>query len=131
MTTPNLYDFNDVSDLPEALAARMTSPGGVVNPLVAILLDIVTAANGAGVKVLTMRQIETIAFRMDIDVKSQQSLRTALNVSVLAGNLVKPTRQSYSLPGLPVEVPTSTPVEPEAEVVPVDATDDTDADPLA
>lgn len=93
----NLYDFDNVSDLPTELAARMTSPGGVVNPLVAIALSIVEDAALAGLTVLTIRQIETIAFRTGVEVKSQQSLRGALNVSVTAGKLVKPSRQSYSV----------------------------------
>lgn len=119
----NLYDFTDVSDLPEALAARMKAPVGAANPLVAKVLGIVTDANEAGLKVLTIRQIETIAFRLEIEVKSQQSLRTALNANVTNGYLAKPSRQSYSLPGLPVTV---------GEVAgpsPVDVADETD--PLA
>lgn len=130
MTSVNLYDFNDVSDLPTELAERMKAKVGGANPLVAKVLAIVTDAAAADLSVLTIRQIETIAFRMGVEFKSQQSLRTALNANVINGELVKPSRQSYSLPGLPVSVETP-PVADVSEVVETGGTDADDIDPLA
>ena len=94
----NLFDFTDVSDLPEDLAKRMTS-GGVVNPNVATYAAIVEAGAEAGVAALNISQIEAVATRMGIDpVASQQTIRNALNIAVKGNRLVKPSRQTYGVP---------------------------------
>lgn len=133
MTASNLYDFNDVSDLPTELAERMKAKVGGTNPLVAKVLAIVTDAAAADLSVLTIRQIETIAFRMGVEFKSQQSLRTALNANVINGELVKPSRQSYSVAGdaAPVADVSEVVETGGTEIVPDAGTDADEVDPLA
>ena len=133
----NLYDFNDLSDLPEALSARL-STSAVANPNVGVYADIIAKASEAGLKVLSITQIEAIAVRMGLTVKSQQTIRTALNSGVKAGLLVKPSRQSYAIVESPVDVTDETvpaaPVAPEAPVAPaapVADASDAQIDPLA
>jgi len=92
----NLFDFTDLSDLPEELAGRMAG-STAVNPNVAIYAGIVQAGAQAGATPLSISQIEAVARRMGIEVKSQQSIRGALNAAVAAGTLMKPTRQTYDV----------------------------------
>jgi len=134
-TMTNLFDFTDVSDLPEDLAKRMTS-GGSVNPNVETYSAIVEAGAVAGVAALNISQIEAVATRMGIDpVASQQSIRNALNLAVKGNRLIKPSRQTYGVKVVDtadtadttaVEVPTvAEPVTLQAVPAPIDD------DPLA
>ena len=140
----NLYDFNDLSDLPEALSARL-STSAVANPNVAVYADIIAKASEAGLKVLSITQIEAVAVRMGLTVKSQQTIRTALNSGVKAGLLVKPTRQSYAIAekGVvgesteqPVDVtdettPAANGIDHDVPTLPVATAADAQIDPLA
>lgn len=91
----NLYDFNDLDDLPDDLAKRL-STSAVANPNVGVYAGIVKAACEAGLKIMSIGQIEAVAHRMGITVKTQQTIRTALNSGVKAGLLFKPSRQTYA-----------------------------------
>lgn len=94
----DLYDFSDVSDLSDSLKGRLTAGGSRTNPLVAVYLDIVVKARSdGGIEVINISQVEAIAERMKLPSKSQQSIRGALNVSVAAGALTKPSRQTYAV----------------------------------
>ncbi len=92
----NLYDFNDLSDLPTDLSKRL-STSAVANPNVGVYADIVAKASEAGLKIMSISQIEAVAHRMGLDSKAQQTIRTALNSGVKAGLLFKPSRQTYAL----------------------------------
>ncbi len=92
----NLYDFNDLSDLPTDLSKRL-STSAVANPNVGVYADIIAKASEAGLKIMSISQIEAVAHRMGLDSKAQQTIRTALNSGVKAGLLVKPSRQTYAL----------------------------------
>jgi len=130
----NLYDFNDLSDLPADLGKRL-STSAVANPNVATYSGIVEAAAVAGLKLLNISQVEAIAVRMGLTVKSQQTIRTALNSGVKAGLLVKPSRQTYAAAEAGTEVVSeAAPVdamEVEATIDPVATTADGQIDPLA
>lgn len=128
----NLYDFNDLTDLPEDLGKRL-STSAVANPNVATYSDIVAAAYKAGLKMLNISQIEAIAVRMGLSVKSQQTIRTALNSGVKAGLLVKPSRQTYAAAEVAAIAVASeeAPVDVSDETVPVATAADAQIDPLA
>lgn len=120
--TVNIFDFSDTSDLPADLQSRMAGPGGI-NPNIDIYAGIVEAASGAGLSVVTISTIEAIAFRMELPPKGQATIRLALNAAVVAGRLVKPSRQSYAVAGKADTADLAPPLEV------ADATDD--SDPLA
>lgn len=142
----NLYDFSDLSDLPTDLGKRLSS-SAVANPNVALYADIVVKASEAGLKIMSIGQIEAVAHRMGLDSKAQQTIRTALNSGVKAGLLFKPSRQTYAtrVAVTEMEVSDSAPVDvlDETTVVPnsldnsapvpapVAATTDAQIDPLA
>ena len=133
----NLYDFNDMSDLPTDLSSRL-SKSAVANPNVAVYADLVRAASNAGLKIMSISQIEAVAHRMGIGGKAQQTIRTALNAGVKAGLLFKPSRQTYSIVdvGEPGLVSDADPVDVLDEVAgpspnPVAAETDAQIDPLA
>lgn len=94
--TDNLYDFNDMSDLPEDLSKRL-SKSAVANPNVKVYADIVAKASEAGLKIMSISQIEAVAHRMGIGGKAQQTIRIALNSAVKLGLLFKPSRQTYAI----------------------------------
>ncbi len=94
----NLFDFTDMTDLPEALVARLSGPSGAINPNIDIFASIVEAGAAAGVKSLSISQIEAVAWKMKLEnIPAQQSIRNALNAAVKANRLVKPTRQTYGV----------------------------------
>lgn len=137
----NLYDFNDLSDLPEDLSHRL-GKSAVASPNVKIYADIIAAASKAGLKIMSISQVEAVAHRMGLDTKAQQTIRTALNSGVKAGLLFKPTRQTYAVKEVGESVEsTDTPVDVldtpsalnnEAPVIsPVAASSDAQIDPLA
>lgn len=99
-----LFDFNDLSDLPEALQAKLAN-GGRVNPNIAIYADIVKAGAGVGVPVMSGRMIEAVAVRMSLPVLSDNAMRTALNGAVTAGLIRKISRQTYGVLDATADVP--------------------------
>jgi hypothetical protein len=129
-----LFDFNDLSDLPEDLQAKLAN-GGRVNPNITIYADIVKAGSAAGVAVMSGRMIEAVAVRMGLIKLSDNALRTALNGAVTAKLIRKISRQTYGviLPeGEPVDARDATPelkgdfaeateaVDPAAVEMPID-----------
>lgn len=98
--TKNPFDFSDLSDLPDTLAQRLSGPGGSTEYLK--LVDVVKAGAARGIKTLSAAEITAVAIRMDIfgeKVPAEVTVRNWLNKAVEAGQLCKPTRQSYGLPG--------------------------------
>ncbi len=112
----NLYDFNDLTDLPTDLGKRL-STSAVANPNVGVYADIIRAASEAGLKIMNISQIEAVAHRMGLTAKTQQTIRTALNSGVKAGLLFKPSRQTYAI------LEQGTQVEASVEVAPDDVLD--------
>lgn len=92
----NPFDFSDMSDLPPELAAKLTAE---TNGKVDAFVEVVTKANEFGLKILDINTITAGAIRMGIEVPSSQTVRNYLNTAVSQGKLVKPTRQTYALPG--------------------------------
>lgn len=92
-TVADLYDFSDVSDLPEAVAARLTrersEPSGVAD-----VVEIVSEAPRA----LTLAQVLAVAARKGVELPVETTVRSYLNRAVDDGRLVKPTRQTYAGP---------------------------------
>lgn len=109
----NPFDFSDLSDLPAELAAKLTVE---TNGNVDAFVGVVTEAAKYGIKTLGINEITAAAIRMGIEVPTQQTVRNYLNTAVSQGKLMKPTRQSYALPGA---------------VEQTEADTDDDGDPLA
>ena len=107
-----LFDFNDLSDLPAPLQAKLAS-GGRVNPNITIYADIVKAASAADVAVMSGRMIDAVAVRMGLPTLSDNAMRAALNGAVTAGLIRKISRQTYGV----IEATT-------ADVPPVECKDD-------
>lgn len=87
----DLYDFSDISDLPEEMQERFTRSGGAEPALVGQLIDIVDGAPRA----LTMTQIRAVATRMGIELPAEVTVRNYLNKAVETGRMVKASRQTY------------------------------------
>ena len=94
MSVKNPFDFSDLSDLPEELAAKLTAES---NGNVEAFVGVVAKAKEFGIDTLEINQIIAGAIRLGIDVPTQQTVRNYLNAAVEAGKLVKPTRQTYAL----------------------------------
>lgn len=94
MTNKNPFDFNDVSDLPEELAAKLTAE---TNGNVDAFVNVVVKGKEAGLDTLEINQIMAAATRMGVEVPTQQTVRNYLNKAVEQGKLVKPTRQTYAV----------------------------------
>ena len=91
--TATLFNFADLSDLPEDLR----------KPLETETLDdaknyaqIVVDAKAAGYDSLNIRQITAVAFRLYGKVPTQNTIRAYLNEAVKLKLIGKPTRASYS-----------------------------------
>lgn len=111
----NPFDFSDLSDLPEDLAAKLTAE---TNGNVDAFVGVVAEAKKYGIEVLEINQITAAAIRLGIDVPTQQTVRNYLNAAVKQGKIVKPTRQTYALKGYA------------GATVDADEPADEDADPL-
>jgi hypothetical protein len=98
-TTPkaNPFDFTDTSNLPEALAKRLSAPTATNNAAAAEWAGVVKEAAKYGLSVVTIAQIEAGATNMGMTVPSTQTVRGYLNKAVDEGLLIKPSRQSYSV----------------------------------
>lgn len=90
----NVYDFSDISDLPEAIAKRVA----VENKSVAATAWAKIVIDGAkhGMPNMEINQIIAVATRLGIEVPTAQTVRGYLNKAVENGLLVKPTRQTYA-----------------------------------
>ena len=104
MSVKNPFDFSDLSDLPEELAAKLTAES---NGNVEAFVGVVAKAKEFGIDTLEINQIIAGAIRLGIDVPTQQTVRNYLNAAVEAGKLVKPTRQTYALASKGSTVPTT------------------------
>jgi hypothetical protein len=130
----NLFDFTDMTDLPDALVKRLSGPSGAVNPNIDIFASIVEAGAKAGAGSLSISQIEAVAWKMKLEnIPAQQSIRNALNAAVKANRLVKPTRQTYGVKGTQDDdnAETPTPVVLQAVPAAVEAAPVDETDPLA
>tara|TARA_Y100000296_G_scaffold66371_1_gene78415 strand:+ start:41502 stop:41903 length:402 start_codon:yes stop_codon:yes gene_type:complete len=92
--TNNAFDFSNVADLPEELAAKLTAE---TNGNVDTFVNVVAKGKEAGFDTLEINQIMAAAHRLGVDVPTQQTVRNYLNKACEQGKLVKPTRQSYAL----------------------------------
>lgn len=90
--TKNPFDFSDLSDLPEELAAKLHSDN---TGNARAYADVVQKGAEAGYDELTINQIMAAATRMGIEVPTQQTVRGYLNKAVELGMISKPSRQTY------------------------------------
>lgn len=90
----DLYDFSDLSDLPEDLQSKLASNGGQEPALVGQIVDIVVNAP----RILTLAQIIAVATRMGLELPAETTVRAYVNRAVKDGRIVKATRQSYGAP---------------------------------
>lgn len=113
----DLYDFSDLSDLPEEMQTKLSSNGGAEPALVQEMVEIIVNAPRA----LSLAQVIAVAIRKGLELPAETTVRSYVNRAAEDGRIVKPTRQTYAAPG--------TPVEEAAEVAGDDVADE--ADPLA
>lgn len=98
--TKNVYDFTDISDLPEELQGKLERENTEGARTYA---DIVIKGAEAGAGHLNINQIEAVARRLGLKVPTQTTIRNHLNKAVELGLICKPTRQSYGVVGSVVE----------------------------
>lgn len=122
----NAFDFTDVSDLPEELAAKLTAE---TNGNVDAFVGVVAKGKEAGYDTLEINQIMAAATRLGIEVPTQQTVRNYLNKAVEQGKLVKPTRQTYAVADGSVVASEEANAEAAAEAQAAEV--DVDDDPLA
>lgn len=89
----NLYDFADLSDLPEDVAKPLQTE---TRDNAKVYAAFVTGAKDAGYESLNIREITAVAFRALGKVPTQATVRAYLNEAVKLGLISKPTRASYS-----------------------------------
>ena len=96
----NPFDFSDLSDMPEELAAKMQKSGSTQYLQ---LVDVIKAASEVGIKALTLNEVVVAATRMSVELPAEVTVRNWLNKAVNMGRLCKPSRQSYAMPGTVAE----------------------------
>lgn len=106
----NAFDFNDVSDLPQELQAKLSSGGSTEYTKV---LKVLEAAKEAGRTSVTLTEIMAAATRMNVELPSEVTIRNWLNKCVSQGMAIKPTRQTYAINE---DIPTETVKEDTTQV---------------
>lgn len=92
MTDKNLFDFADLSDLPEELAEKLTrDTDGAVNAWA----DVVNKGAEAGYESLSINQIIAVGHRMGLEMPTVTTIRNYLNRAVELKLISKPTRMTY------------------------------------
>ncbi|SEN68815.1 hypothetical protein SAMN05216227_102069 [Pseudorhodobacter antarcticus] len=97
MTNKNIFDFTDVSDLPAELQKNLGAGGGDRSAAARNWADVVVAGKEAGYAELNINQIMAAAKRMDMEIKSVQTVRAYLNRAVELGYITKPSKQAYAV----------------------------------
>lgn len=90
--TKDLFDFADLSDLPEELADKLQRGG---DDSAKDWAKIVTMGAERGITELSINQIIAVASRMGLEIPTQQTVRNYLNRAVELRLIGKPTRMSY------------------------------------
>lgn len=89
----SLYNFADLSDLPEDVAKPLQTE---TRDNAKVYAEFVIGAKEAGYDSLNIREITAVAFRALGKVPTQATVRAYLNEAVKLGLISKPTRASYS-----------------------------------
>lgn len=92
----DLFDFANLSDLPEDLQGKLTRD---TDEAVKSWAAIVSAGVARGFTELSINQITAVAHRSGIEVPTQQTVRNYLNRAVELKLIGKPTRMSYGAVG--------------------------------
>lgn len=92
MADKNLYDFTDVSDLSEDLQTALTKERSGRDP---VLMDAVIKVAVGAPMALTLKQVVAVLTRMGVEVPAETTVRAYLNAAQKAGQIGKPSRQSY------------------------------------
>lgn len=87
----DLYDFTDLSDLPEDLQSKLSNSGGAENPAVQKLVDIITNAP----RPLSLTEVIAVGTRSELDLPSAQTVAKWVKKAAEEGRIFKPTRQTY------------------------------------
>lgn len=95
--TKNPFDFTDTTDLPEALAKKLTTTSDR-STAARQYADVLVAGRDAGYAALNINQIMAAATRLGMEVPTAQTVRAYLDAGVKLGYIVKPTRQTYAVP---------------------------------
>lgn len=106
----DLFDFADLTDLPEELAEKLTKGG---DDSAKEWAGIVTMGAERGHTELSINQIIAVASRMGMEIPTQQTVRNYLNRAVELRLIGKPTRMSYGPVG--VAGAAEAPEEPDAD----------------
>lgn len=88
----DLFDFADLSDLPEELAEKLTKGG---DDSAREWGSIVLKGADRGYTELSINQIIAVASRMGMEIPTQQTVRNYLNRAVELRVIGKPTRMTY------------------------------------
>lgn len=117
--TKNPFDFSDLSDLPEDLAAKLHTD---TDENARAYADVVVKGAEAGLEELSINQIMAAALRMGMEVPTQQTVRGYLNKAAQLGLISKPGRLTYGPPTGAAEAPKPKP-KPKAKAAEVEAND--------
>ncbi|WFG40910.1 hypothetical protein ParaMal1_00026 [Paracoccus phage ParMal1] len=90
----DLYDFSDLSDLPEDMQKRLATNGGAEPELVGKIVEIVVNAPRA----LSLAQIIAVATRMGLELPAETTVRSYVKRAIKDGRIALVTRQSYGAP---------------------------------
>lgn len=95
----DLFDFADLSDLPEELRGKLTRE---TDEAVKTWAGIVQQGVNRGYDALNINQIVAVAHRMGIEVPGMQTVRGYLKRAIELKLIGKPTPRSYGAPGVVV-----------------------------
>lgn len=92
INTANIYDFSDMEGIPTELAdAIQKERTGRNQELYAAVVKVVQGAPIA----LGIKQVLVVLHKMGVEVPAESTVRSYLNVAHKAGEIGKPSRQSY------------------------------------
>jgi len=97
--TKDLFDFADLSDLPDELRGKLTRE---TDEAVKAWAGIVQQGVARGYDALNINQIVAVAHRMGIEVPGMQTVRGYLKRAIELKLIGKPTPRSYGAPGVVV-----------------------------
>ena len=88
----DLYDFANLDGVPDELAAAVQKERTGRNQ--ELYAAVVSAVSGAPIA-LGIKQIMVVLIKMGVEVPAESTVRNYLNSAVEAGDIGKPSRQSY------------------------------------
>lgn len=100
----NAFDFADLSDIKETNPELAAKVANAAQDKIDAVVDIFKQGLAAGVKVMTIAQVEVAAIRLGVELPATATVRKYINTAVNEQkSLMKVTRQSYALVDAGVE----------------------------